>query len=225
MIWAPLSEVYGRRVAVFAPYFIGACFSFATAVSKDLQSILITRFFTGFFCSAPVTNTGGVLGDLFSPAQRAAAMAGYSMAVAGGPLLAPIVGGAIINASISWRWVEYVRYPTQVHIQDLLTYQQITGILMMTVLFLDILILDESYSNTLLVFKARRLRHESGNWALHAKHEEWDVNFHELSHKYLIRPFQLLATPICLCMSLYASFVYAILYLYVSPALLPSLNI
>ena len=26
-----------------------------------------------------------------------------------------------------------------------------------------------------LVAKARRLRHETGNWALHAKFEEWDV--------------------------------------------------
>jgi MFS family permease len=70
--------------------------------------MLITRFFTGLFASAPVTNTGGVLGDVFSPAKRASVMVGYSMAVAGRPLLAPIVGGAIVTRSISWRWVEYV---------------------------------------------------------------------------------------------------------------------
>jgi hypothetical protein len=109
LLWAPLSEIYGRRLAVFPPYFIGACFTFATASSKDLQSILITRFFTGFFCSAPVTNTGGVLGDIYSPAQRAAALAGYSMAVAGGPLLSPIVAGAMLVSGVNWRWTEYVR--------------------------------------------------------------------------------------------------------------------
>ena len=57
-------------MAVFPPYFIGACFTFVTAASKDLQSIMTTRFFAGFFCSAPVSNTGGVLGDIFPPAQR-----------------------------------------------------------------------------------------------------------------------------------------------------------
>ena len=108
MLWAPLSEVYGRRLAVFPPYFIGACFTFATAASKDLSAIFITRFFAGFFSSAPVTNTGGVLGDIFSPAERATALAGYSMAVAGGPLLAPIVAGAISVSGVSWRWTEYV---------------------------------------------------------------------------------------------------------------------
>ena len=196
LLWAPMSEVFGRRIAVFCPYFIGACFTFAVAVSKDLQSILITRFFAGFFCSAPVTNTGGVLGDLFSPAQRAAALAGYSMAVAGGPLLAPIVGGAITASGTNWRWTEYI-----------------TGIMMLVVLLVDVLVLDESYANTLLIYKARRLRHESNNWALHAKHEEWDVTVTEMVHKYLLRPFQLIATPICFLMALYASFVYAIIYM------------
>jgi hypothetical protein len=57
------------------------------------------------------------------------------------------------------------------------------------------------------------------NWALHAKHEEWDVNLHELAHKYLFRPSQLVATPICFCMALYASFVYGILYQYVPSTL------
>lgn len=80
---------------------------------------------------------------------------------------------------------------------------------------LDLLILDESYPPVLLVVKARRLRHETGNWALHAKHEEWDVSLKELGNKFLLTPFRLLATPICFCVALYASFVYGILYLYV----------
>lgn len=84
---------------------------------------------------------------------------------------------------------------------------------MMFILTLDVLLLDESYPPVLLVYKARRLRHESGNWALHAKHEEWDVSLKEMANKYLIRPFRLLATPICFSVALYASFVYGILYL------------
>lgn len=31
------------------------------------------------------------------------------MAVAGGPLLAPIVAGAMLVSNVSWRWTEYVR--------------------------------------------------------------------------------------------------------------------
>lgn len=85
--------------------------------------------------------------------------------------------------------------------------------MMMFFLAMDIIFLDESYPPALLVYKARRLRFESGNWALHARHEEWDVTLKELGNKYLIRPFQLLATPICFLVALYAAFVYGILYL------------
>lgn len=73
----------------------------------------------------------------------------------------------------------------------------------MTMFVLDVIILDESYPPALLVKKAQRLRHETGNWALHARHEEWDVSLKELFNKFGMRPFQLLATPICFLMALY----------------------
>jgi MFS family permease len=217
LLWAPLSEVFGRKPAVLAPYFIAAIMSFGTATAKDLQTIMITRFFTGFFGAAPVTNTGGVLGDIWSPEERGAAIVGYAMAVVGGPVLGPIVGGAITQSYLHWRWTEYVSF-TQIQLfrgvsDKQLTYSQLTGIMMMFFLVLDLIFIDESYPPVLLVYKARRLRFESGNWALHARHEEWDVTFKELGNKYLIRPFQLLATPICFLVALYASFVYGILYL------------
>jgi MFS family permease len=78
---------YGRKPAVLAPYFIAACFSFGNATAKDIQTILITRFFAGLFGSAPVTNTGGVLGDIWAPQQRGMAIVGYAFAVVGGPTL------------------------------------------------------------------------------------------------------------------------------------------
>jgi hypothetical protein len=84
---------------------------------------------------------------------------------------------------------------------------------MLFFLTLDLLILDETYPPQLLVVKARRLRHETGNWALHARHEEWDVSFKEIANKFLKRPFRLLATPICFLVALYASFCYGVFYL------------
>ncbi|MCJ1247164.1 hypothetical protein MMC30_004376 [Trapelia coarctata] len=195
LLWAPLSEVYGRKPAVLIPYFLAGIFSFATGAGKDIQTILITRFFTGFFGSAPVTNTGGVLGDIWPATQRATAIVFYAFAVVGGPVLGPIIGGAFIQTNVSWRWTEIL-----------------TGILMTFIWLLDILILDESYAPVLLVYKARRLRISTGNWALHAKHEEWDVSLKEMFVKFGIRPFQMLLTPICFAVALYASFVYGILY-------------
>lgn len=108
MIFAPLSEVYGRKPAVLIPYFLAGVFSIGTATAKDVQTILITRFFAGLFGSAPVTNTGGVLGDVWAPEQRGNALVGYAFAVVGGPTLGPIAGSAIVQSYLGWRWTEYV---------------------------------------------------------------------------------------------------------------------
>jgi hypothetical protein len=101
-----------------------------------------------------------------------------------------------MQPSLGWRWTEYL-----------------TGILQAFILVIALIFVDESYAPVLLVYKARRLRHESGNWALHARFEEWDVSIKELSRKFLMRPIQLLCTPICFLVALYASFCYGILYM------------
>ncbi|KAF3385910.1 Efflux pump bik6 [Talaromyces pinophilus] len=196
LLWAPCSEAYGRKIAVLAPYFISVVLTFATAVSKDIQSILITRFFTGFFSSAPITNVGGVLSDIWHPQHRAVAVTVYALTLVSGTVIAPIVGGAVEVADLDWRWTEYI-----------------TGMIMALALVLGIVFLDESFPPVLLVYKSRELRLRSGNWALHAQHEEWDATLKDLWSRYLIRPFQLLMTPICFAIALYASFVYGILYL------------
>lgn len=38
--------------------------AFGSTVAKDLQTLMLTRFFRGFFSSAPTANMGGVLADL-----------------------------------------------------------------------------------------------------------------------------------------------------------------
>ncbi|KAH7122005.1 MSF membrane transporter [Dactylonectria estremocensis] len=183
LLWAPLSEVYGRRVPVLTPMFIAVCFTFAAATAKDLQTIMLTRFWGAFFASAPMTNTGGVLGDLFSPAWRGVALAGYSMAIVCGPALGPVISTIVAQQpSLGWRWTEYL-----------------TGIIQSVILLIAAL--------------AQKLRHDTGNWALHAQFEEWQITFDQLARKFLVRPIQILCTPICFLITLYASFVYGILYM------------
>jgi MFS transporter, DHA1 family, multidrug resistance protein len=197
LLWGPLSEVYGRKMAVLPPVFVAACMTFGTAVAKDVQTIMITRFFAGFFSSAPVTNTGGVLADLFPPSQRGIAIASYSIAVVTGPAIGPLIGAAYVSdLSLGWRWTEYF-----------------SAILTLAILLLDVIFCDETYPPVLLVYKARKLRIASGNWALHAKFEEWDISLTELAHKYLVRPIQIITTPIGFSICLYASFCYGILYM------------
>lgn len=112
----------------------------------------------------------------------------YAFAVTGGPIFGPIIGGALLSyTSLGWRWTEIV-----------------TGIMKLVILIAGVIVLDELCGPVLLQYKAQRLRIETGNWALHAKHEEWDVSFKEVLQKYLVRPFTLLTTPICFFVAIYA---------------------
>lgn len=197
LVWAPLSEAYGRKWPVVGPAFIAAVFSLWTAEASNIQTVLITRFFMRFFGSAPVSNTGGVLADIWAPSARGYAIMGYSIAVTVGPTLAPVAGAAIIYSGLSWRWTEYV-----------------AGILGIAISVVDVLVLDESYEPVLLARKAARLRVETGNWALHASFEEWTqkVTLRYYLDKFGKRPFQMLMTPICFFIALHASFIFAVFY-------------
>jgi MFS transporter, DHA1 family, multidrug resistance protein len=91
---------------------------------------------------------------------------------------------------------------------------QITGILICSIFVVDVFLLDETYAPTLLSNKARRMRIEKGNWAIHSKHEEADVSFKEIATKYMVRPLMLIfLEPICFLMCLYASFVFGMIYM------------
>ncbi|PGH16568.1 hypothetical protein AJ79_01674 [Helicocarpus griseus UAMH5409] len=195
LLWAPLSELYGRKWPVLIPFSICTAMSFGTAGAKNIQTVMITRFFTGFFGCAPITCTGGVYVDVWNASQRGKAIVGYTLVVCGGPALAPVVGGAMIHRGVNWRWTEYA-----------------TGILQACILILDLVFIKESYTPTLLTRKARSLRKSTGNPSLHAEWEEKGVSIKELTIKFGLRPLQLLMTPICFAITIYTSFIYGVYY-------------
>lgn len=106
-LWAPVSEIWGRRVSML-PAMVGlALFSVGCAVSKNAQTVFITRFFSGIFGSAPVSNVSAALGDMYEPKARGIAVTFYAVAVVGGPTLGPVIGAALTaNPHLGWRWTE-----------------------------------------------------------------------------------------------------------------------
>ncbi|ORX40117.1 major facilitator superfamily domain-containing protein [Kockovaella imperatae] len=196
IIFGPSSELFGRRPTIILPMFIFACFSAATATASNLQTIFITRFFGGVMSSSPVTIVGGALADFWSQRDRGSAIVIYSLCIVGGPTLAPVIGAAISESYLTWRWTEYL-----------------CVILTMTVVCLDVLFLPETSSAILLSNKAKRLRLETGRWALHAKAEEVDHSLSTFVHKTLSLPLQMLAKePMVLLVTTYNGFSYGILY-------------
>ena len=89
LVWAPVSEVWGRKWSMVPAMFCLGLFSIGTATSTSAASIFITRFFGGIFGSAPVSNVSAALGDIWAPRARGLAVTFYALAVVGGPTLGP----------------------------------------------------------------------------------------------------------------------------------------
>ena len=58
LLWGPLSELKGRRLPMLISMFGFTIFQFAVATAKDLQTIIICRFWAGFFAAAPLALVG-----------------------------------------------------------------------------------------------------------------------------------------------------------------------
>jgi len=199
-LWAPLSELRGRRLPIVLAMFGFSIFNIAVATAKDLQTVLICRFFAGFFGACPLAVVAAVFSDMFDNRTRGIAITLFSMAVFTGPLLAPFIGGFIVESYLGWRWTAYV-----VAFMGFLAFG------------LDLVFLEETYPPVLLVSKAAELRRRTLNWGIHAKQEEIEVDFHELVTKNFSRPLRLLFTePIVTALSVYMSFIYGLLYLSLS---------
>ncbi|KAL9098517.1 MAG: hypothetical protein Q9187_009646, partial [Circinaria calcarea] len=200
IIWAPLSELKGRKLPLVLGMFGFSIFQLGVATGKDLQTVLLCRFFGGLFGASPLAIVAAVFSDMFDNKTRGLAITVFSMTVFSGPLLAPFIGGFIIESYLGWRWTEYL-----VAIMGFLSFG------------LDLLFLEETYPPVVLIQKASELRRRTLNWGIHAKQEEIEVDFRELLSKNFSRPLRILFTePIVLLLSIYMSFIYGLLYLFLT---------
>jgi hypothetical protein len=77
------------------------------------------------------------------------------------------------------------------------------------------LIIPESSHGNILQARARRLKYETKNWALHVKADEVEVDIHNIIHVYLFRPFAMcMQEPILVLVSIYLALIYGIFYLF-----------
>lgn len=200
ILWAPMSELRGRRLPLIIAMFGFTIFQFAVATAKDLQTVMICRFFGGFFGACPLAVVAAVFSDIFDNRVRGVAITLFAATVFTGPLFAPFIGGFIVDSYLGWRWTEYL-----------------CGIMGASSLIIDVLWLEETYPPVVLIEKASELRRRTKNWGIHAKQEEIEVDIGELIKKNFSRPLRILVTePIVLLLSIYMAFIYGLLYLFLT---------
>lgn len=106
-VWSPMSEFYGRRPIYCCAFLLFVIWLVPGAVAKNIQTIIVVRFFQGLCGSAFLSVSGGTVSDLFNPNEMAAPMTIFTLSPFIGPSLGPMIGG-FINANVNWRWTHYV---------------------------------------------------------------------------------------------------------------------
>lgn len=196
LIWAPMSEFYGRRW-VFLSTFLGYfAFNFLCAFTPNFGGLLVGRFLSGTFASAALSNSPGVLADIWGPIERGDAMAVFSMMTFIGPSLGPVVSG-FLELTENWRWNFYV----------LIWLAFGTMLLIITI--------PETLPSQVLLNKARRIRRARvpGYENIQAPVEATDRTLKGIFRVALTRPWSILFDPISFLIAIYLTVVYTLLYM------------
>lgn len=117
LLFAPLSELYGRTIVQHTGCIGFVIFSIACALSTSLNMLIGMRLLQGIFAAVPLTNGGAIVADMVKQEQRGFAMAMLTLGVLMGPVIGPVTGG-FLAAAKGWRcrsWGEPLFYSSLVH--------------------------------------------------------------------------------------------------------------
>lgn len=197
MVFAPMSEILGRRIIYAVTLLIAVVFIIPSAVAKNIGTLIVCRLIDGIAFSAPMTLVGGTLSDLWRNEERGVPMAAFSAAPFIGPAVGPLVGGFTAD-NLNWRWLYWLQL-----------------ILSFTCWILISFTVPETYAPTILARRAKKMRKETGSDE-YVTNEDLDMRpLGERLRIFLLRPFQLLfLEPIVLFVSLYMSVLYGLLYMF-----------
>ncbi|KIY00264.1 uncharacterized protein Z520_03949 [Fonsecaea multimorphosa CBS 102226] len=198
-LFGPISERLGRKVPLIIGLLGFASFCLPIALAQNLYTVMICRFFMGFFGSSSMAITAGAMSDIWNTLVGRGIGVDYFVLMAFiGPVIGPVLGAFVTKSHLGWRWTMWIM-----------------AIVAFTDLIFAFLLLPETYAPVLLAKKAARLRIQTRNWALHSRLEETTTDLKTLAKVYLVRPWILLGTePIHLLITVYISFAYAVLFLF-----------
>ncbi|KAJ3714894.1 major facilitator superfamily domain-containing protein [Lentinula guzmanii] len=198
--FGPGSEMLGRKPVLVVTMCCYTLFILGQIFAPDIQTLLVTRFFSGFFASSPLTIGSAILADIWAGKDRGLPSSIFSGSVFLGPALGPLVGGFVAESSLKWNWIFWVMF-----------------IFAGASTFIMILLLPESCAMVLLSKKAKRLRKQAETpeiaKTIYTEHERKEIKMGEVIRLTLYRPFQMLAEePILVLVTAYMSIVYGLLY-------------
>ena len=105
-----LGDLFGRK-----PFLIAGMIGFVAAsalcgVAQDMTQLIVFRVVQGLFGGMLFASAFTVLGDIYSPAERARIQGLFGAVFGLSSIIGPVVGGFLTD-NLGWRWVFYVNLP------------------------------------------------------------------------------------------------------------------
>ncbi|KAF3019259.1 hypothetical protein E8E14_005224 [Neopestalotiopsis sp. 37M] len=108
LIWSPLSDIIGRRLAYNIAIFFLFVPSIGTAVAPNMAVFTAMRMVSGFTGTYFMVAGQTVIADIFEPVVRGRATGFFMVGSVAGPAIGPCIGGIIVTFS-NWRAIYWLQ--------------------------------------------------------------------------------------------------------------------
>ncbi|VEU22363.1 DEKNAAC103608 [Brettanomyces naardenensis] len=196
VIAAPLSELFGRKIVYLVSIPIAGAFTIGVAMSKNIGQVLVLRFFAALTSSGAFAICGGTIGDIWAPKDSGLAMALFCLAPMMGPVIGPIIGGFVAERKVSsdpnviggLRWISW------------------TQLFFFAAATIPVMLMPETYKPVLMAGRMRKR-------GIKIKRLPLSQFLRNVVFTTLLRPMEMLVVePIVLVLSIYTSFIFAVLF-------------
>ncbi|EJS43641.1 tpo2p [Saccharomyces arboricola H-6] len=195
LLWSPVSDLYGRRVAYFYSMGLYVIFNIPCALAPNLGCLLACRFLCGVWSSSGLCLVGGSIADMFPSETRGKAIAFFAFAPYVGPVVGPLVNGFI---SVSTGRMDLIFW---------------VNMAFAGVMWIIASAIPETYAPVILKKKAARLRKETGNPKIMTEQEAQGISMSEMMRACLLRPLYFAVTePVLVATCFYVCLIYSLLY-------------
>ncbi|KAF2437492.1 multidrug resistance protein-like protein [Karstenula rhodostoma CBS 690.94] len=199
LLFSPISEIpaIGRNPPYAISGFLFVILCIPTALVNNYPGLMILRFLLGFMASPCLATAGASLADIWAMAQFPFAVALWAATATMGPALGPTLSSYAVR-DLGWRFSAW-------------ELMFIAG----PIYLLMLCMLPESSTATILYYKAKRLREETGNENLmsYAEQKQKNLKASSLLFDALIKPWEINALdPAILFTTIYLGLCYGTYY-------------
>ncbi|KHQ51041.1 multidrug effflux MFS transporter [Mameliella alba] len=101
LVIGPLSDLYGRRPVLLWSLALFTCASLGTALAPDFTSLMVFRVLQTAVIAGNVLSRA-IVRDTSPPSEATSRLGTIGMAIALGPMIAPVIGG-VMDQALGWR--------------------------------------------------------------------------------------------------------------------------